>query len=123
MEIKTFRDIIAWQKAHELVLIIYKAVKYLPSEERYNLISQMLRAAVSVAANIAEGFCRIGLADSLKFYNIAEASLGELKYYIILCRDLNYFNDAQYNYLNSKAEEVGKVLNGWIKSQAQHKND
>jgi len=75
MSIKSFKDILAWQKSHELVLIIYKAIKYLSEHERYNLISQMTRAVVSIPSNIMEGFARMGLADSLKFYNIAQGSL------------------------------------------------
>ena len=93
MAIKSYTEILAWQKAHQLILMVYKAIKYLPNDlEKYNLISQMIRSAVSIASNIVEGFARIGLQDSLKFYNIAQASLEELKYQTQLCKELNYFN-------------------------------
>lgn len=99
MKIESFRDILAWQKSHQLVLIVYKSIKYLPEHEKYNLVSQMTRATVPIPSNITEGFSRIGLFDSLKFYNIAEASLEELKYQTLLCKDLKYFNQQQYQYL------------------------
>ncbi len=123
MSIKSFKDILAWQKSHELVLIIYKAIKYLPEHEKYNLISQMTRAVVSIPSNIAEGFARMGLSDSLKFYNIAQGSLEELKYQIFLCKELEYFNQKQYNYLENLTQEVSKVLYGWIQSQINNKQD
>lgn len=105
-----------------MVLIIYKAVKYLPDCEKYNLLSQMIRAAVSVPSNIVEGFARLGLSDSLRFYNIAQASLEELRYQTLLCRDLEYFNQQQYDYLSNLEEEVSKTLYGWIESQLRNRN-
>ncbi|MFH1890100.1 MAG: four helix bundle protein [Candidatus Kuenenbacteria bacterium] len=120
MTVEKFTDILAWQKAHELVLIIYKAVKYLPDFEKYNLISQMTRAAVSIPSNITEGFNKATIVDSLKFYNIAQASLEELKYQTLLCKDLNYFSQKQYDYLLKREEEVGKILRGWTKSQIKN---
>ncbi|NMC51550.1 four helix bundle protein [Candidatus Kuenenbacteria bacterium] len=123
MEINSFRQILAWQKAHQLALVIYKAVGYLPDYEKYNLTSQMIRAAVSTSANIVEGFARLGSSDSLRFYNIAEASLEELKYHTLLCFDLEYFSQKQYQYLSTLEDEVGKILKGWIKSQIKNKKD
>ena len=117
MQIENFKKIIAWQKAHQLVLVVYKAIKYLPEDEKYNLISQITRVAVSVAANIVEGFHRLRSSDSLRFYNIAQASLEELRYHIFLCKELEYFNQKQYNYLENLIEETGKTLYSWIKSQ------
>ena len=121
MSVKNYTEILAWQKAHELVLMIYKAIKYLPDIEKFNLISQMVRAAVSVAANIVEGFNRTGLQDSLRFYNTSHASLEELKYHIYLCKDLNYFNQKQYDYLLNLTEEASKTLHGWVQSQIKNK--
>jgi len=123
MEINSFKQILAWQKAHQLVLLTYKAIKYLPECEKYNLVSQMIRATVSVAANIVEGFARLGSSDSLRFYNISEASLEELKYHTLLCLNLEYFTQKQYDYLFSLEEEVGKILKGWIKSQIKNKRE
>ena len=120
MPVTNFTQILAWQKAHQLVLIIYKAMKYLPDFERYNLTSQMIRAAVSVPSNIVEGFTRKGLSDSLRFYNIAQASLEELKYQVLLCRDLAYFDQQQHKYLLNVAEEAGRTLYGWAASQIRN---
>lgn len=80
MKISSFRDLEVWQVAHQLVLTVYKATASFPVEERFGLTQQMRRASVSVPANIVEGFKRYGIQDKLRYYNIAEASLEELKY-------------------------------------------
>ena len=90
MNAKTFEDLLVWQKAHQFVLAVYRLTKTFPKEEIYGLSSQFRRAAVSIAANIAEGFRRRGDADKLRFLNIAQGSLAECKYYVILSRDLGY---------------------------------
>lgn len=89
-KISRFQDLEVWQKAHQLVLATYRLTKQYPDDEKYGLISQMRRAAVSVPANIAEGFKRHGQADKTRFYNTSESSLEELKYYFILSHDLGY---------------------------------
>lgn len=81
---KSFQDVVVWQKAHKLVLAIYKETNQFPREEVFGLTSQIRRATVSVPANIAEGFKRIGLKDKIRFYNIAQSSLEEVKYFLIL---------------------------------------
>ena len=80
---KTFEDLIVWQKAHQFVLEIYKLTSDFPGYELYGLTSQMRRAAVSIAANIAEGFGKRGKADKVRFLNIAQGSLEESRYYLI----------------------------------------
>ena len=87
---KSFRDLIVWQKAHEFVLYVYRLTEDFPRNEMFGLTSQLRRAAVSVPANIAEGFRRRGRADKAHFMNIAEASLDEALYYLILAQDLGY---------------------------------
>ena len=79
-----------WQKAHGLVLEIYKITKTFPGDERFGLISQMRRASVLIAANIAEGFKKRGTKDKMNFYNISQGSSEELRYYFILAKDLGY---------------------------------
>jgi four helix bundle protein len=113
-EIEHFQQLHAWQEAHKLVLAIYKVTQGFPSEERFGLVSQMRRAAVSVPANIAEGFKRRGIQEKIRFYNIAEGSLEEVKYFLILAKDLSYIpsNDE----LLLQAETVGRILNGLIAS-------
>ena len=110
---KSFTDLIIWQKAHEFVLSIYKLTSDFPKNETYGLASQFRRAAVSIAANIAEGFVKKSKADKLRFYNIAQGSIQECKYYLILSKDLNYTKD---NNLMELLDEVAKVLQSYINS-------
>ncbi len=112
--ITSFRDIIAWQKAHAIVLSIYTLTKKFPVDERFRLVDQMCRAAASVPANIAEGFARQGHQDTLRFYNIAQASLEELKYHMLLAKDLGYISQLEYEQMFISLEECSKCLYGWI---------
>ncbi|MBA3948416.1 MAG: four helix bundle protein [Acidobacteria bacterium] len=107
-----FDQVLAWQKAHALVLRIYAATRGFPREERFGLSSQMRRAAVSVPANIAEGYKRRGRADKIRCLNIAQASLEELRYYLILGRDLNYLE--AYEEIHSELDEASRLLAGYI---------
>lgn len=117
MAIKKFTELKVWQKAHELVLLTYKITRNYPEEEKFSLVSQSRRAAVSIAANISEGFKKRSKKDSLNFYNVSEGSLEELKYHFLLAKDLNYLGDRDYLIASSLCEEVGKLLNGWMGSQ------
>jgi four helix bundle protein len=113
-KIRHFRQLEAWQEAHRLVLMVYQVTKGFPGDERFGLISQMRRAAVSVPANIAEGFKRRGIRDKIHFYNISEGSLEELKYFFILSEDLSYVSSKDD--LMAQSETVGRLLNGLINS-------
>src|SRR6266853_380693 len=104
---QTFRDLVVWQKAHQFVLDSYKLSKSFPREEIYGLTSQFRRAAISVAANIAEGFKKRGRADKVRFMNVAEGSLEECRYYLILTRDLGYGDSLE---LSGQLEEISKLL-------------
>jgi four helix bundle protein len=115
--IQTFHDLLVWQKAHANALLIYKLTEHNPNHELYALTSQARRAATLVPANIVEGFRKQTIKDSIKFYNQADASLEELKYHILLMKDLTYISEEQYNSALSSAEEVGKLLTRWIQSQ------
>jgi four helix bundle protein len=105
-----FRDLTVWQKAHQFVLAVYRLTGDFPKHETYGLTSQMRRAAVSIAANIAEGFRRRGRADKARFMNLAEASLEECRYYLILASDLGY---GETEDLSKVAEEVSRLLAGY----------
>lgn len=110
---KTFEDLIVWQKAHGVVLGIYRATARFPDSERYGLISQMRRAAVSIAANIVEGFRRHSAPDKARFLNISQGSLDELRYYFILARDLTYLDST----VDAKQlEEISKLLNAYART-------
>ncbi len=114
MKAKKSEDLEVWKKAHGLVLEVYSITSHFPSGEKFGLVSQMRRAAVSIPANIAEGFTKRTLRDKSNFYNVAQASLEELRYYLILSKDLKYLEDNQR--LINKVEEVGRMLYGLIKS-------
>lgn len=115
--IKSFTELKVWQKAHELVIMIYKLTSKFPNDEKFGLSSQMRRAAISVASNIVEGFRRYFNKVSANFYDIADGSLEELKYQLLLSKDLKYLSDHEYNQAISLSEEVSKMLRSWIKTQ------
>lgn len=96
---QTFQNILAWQKAYDFVLDVYKYTKLFPDSEKYGLISQFQRAALSIIANIAEGYKKMGKADKLRFMNISQGSLEECRCYVILSRDLGYIDNEVYNIL------------------------
>lgn len=110
---KRFEDLIVWQKAHRFVLAAYRLSSAFPPAETYGLSSQLRRAAVSIAANIAEGFRKRGKADKLRFFNIAQGSTEECRYYLILTRDLGYSEVTESAYL---LEEVSKLLDAYSRA-------
>jgi four helix bundle protein len=105
-----FRDLLVWRKAQEVVLAVYAFTSGFPRQERYGLSQQMRRAAVLIPANIAEGFRRRGKADKARVLNMAEGSLEECRYYLILTQDLGFGDTAQ---LTAVIEEVSKMLNAY----------
>ena len=107
---KTFKDLIVWQRAHEFVLTVYRLTKDFPNEEMYGLTQQFRRAAVSIAANIAEGFKKRTKADKARFMNIAQGSLEECRYYLILTNDLGY---GETRRSTDGIEEVSKLLEAY----------
>jgi four helix bundle protein len=110
---RTFQDLIVWQKAHQFVLSVYRLSQLFPKSETYGLSSQFRRASVSIAANIAEGFRKRGKADKLRFFNIAQGSLEESRYYLILTEDLGYGDVSK---LYPLIEEVSKLLEAYMRS-------
>ena len=113
-KIENFMQLDVWKFAHTLVLDVYKFTSTLPNEEKYGLVSQMRRSAVSIPANIAEGFKRKGQNDKAHFYNIAQGSLEELRYYFILVNDLGYKINLEE--INNRIDQVSRMLSGLIKS-------
>jgi four helix bundle protein len=108
---RAFMELEVWKKAHTFVLCVYKTSENFPKSETFGLTSQFRRASVSIPANIAEGYKKTGKADKLRFYNIAQGSLEECRYYIILSKDLNYINKEQQIELTASIEEVSRFLN------------
>jgi four helix bundle protein len=113
---RSFEDVELWQIAHRWVLEIYRLTESFPKHELFGLTSQLRRAAVSVPANFAEGFKRVGIGDKLRFYNIAQSSLEECRYYLILSRDLEYGEVAE---LKESADRIGRMLNAYMRSVNQ----
>jgi four helix bundle protein len=113
---KSFEDLLVWQKAHQFTIAIYNYTRNFPREEVYGLTSQFRRAAVSIAANIAEGFKKRGEKDKAKFMNIAQGSLEECRYYLILSQDLDYGENQPLRYL---LDEVSRMLESYYKAIAK----
>ena len=113
MKAKSFEDLGVWQKSHRFVLEVYRLTQSFPNHERFGLISQIRRSAVSIPANIAEGFKKRGLADKLRYFNISQGSLEETRYYLILANDLRY---ADTKDLKKNLDEISRMLDGYMKS-------
>ena len=111
MATQKFQELFVWQKAHLFVLEVYKYVKNFPKDEIYALSSQFKRSAVSIAANIAEGYKKKGKADKARFMNIAQGSLEECQYYLILAKDLGYGENDDLKLL---LNEVSKMLESYM---------
>ncbi len=113
-KIKSFTDLEVWREAHELVLFVYQITKSLPKEELFSLTNQIRRAAVSITSNIAEGFARQSFKEKLQFYYMALGSLTEVQNQLLIAKDLNYLNQAEFNKIAEQAISVHKLLNGFI---------
>ena len=121
-EIKRFEDLNVWQKSHELVLEVHKVTQQFPTEEKFGLTSQIRRSAVSVAANIAEGSKRQHLKEYILMLHISHGSLAETEYHLLLAKDLKYLSGTKYQALFNLSEEIGRMLNGLIKSLSNLKS-
>ena len=100
-----------WQKAHELVLQIYKVTSRFPKKEIYGLTNQIRRASASVPANIVEGYSRNSTKEYIKFLFNARGSLEEVRYFLYLAKDLQYLSEVDYTPLEESYKEVSKMLN------------
>ena len=112
----SFENIIAWEKAHSLVLLTYIITRHFPEDEKFGLTSQFRRAAVSIEANIAEGYKKLSKTDKLRFFNIAQGSLEECRDYHILSRDLGYITSEEFESLHQSIEETSRFLNSYCKA-------
>lgn len=115
-KINTFKDLEVWKKGHKLVLLIYKITKSFPRDERFGLIDQMRRCAVSITSNIAEGFSRQGSKEKIQFYYISKGSLTELYNHILIAKDVDYINNELFSDVENQIIIVGKILTGLIRS-------
>jgi four helix bundle protein len=115
-QITSWQDLEVWKVAHDGVLRIYQVTKSFPADERFRLLDQLCRAAASVPANIAEGKGRNSLREYLQFLSIARGSVEEVKYFLLLAKDLTYLTEQDYADLSDTYDQVGKMLNGLMMS-------
>ncbi len=116
------RNTEAWQKLDELVMVVYQVSQAFPAVERYGLTSQLRRAAVSAAANVAEGSGRKTVGDYLHFLYIARGSLREVEYYLHLAGRLGYLDKAGGTKADGARNQAGRTLHGLIESWEQKRN-
>lgn len=116
MAVKSYRDLVAWQKAMELVTEIYRVTQRFPKEEMFGLTSQLRKAGVSIPSNIAEGRGRSSRGEFRLFLGHALGSLSELETQILISRNLDYLSETDAAHLLNLSAEVGRVLNGLISS-------
>lgn len=109
-KLRSFKDLIVWQKAYKLTLGIYKITEKYPKYEQYGISSQIRRAAVSVVSNIAEGYARKGRGEYVNFLSMAYASLSEFETQLLLSKDLGYINEDELKELLNLKDEVGGML-------------
>jgi len=114
-KIRSFADLVAWQEAHRLVIIIYRITSDFPKEEIFGLVSQMRRAAISVSSNIAEGFGRETNKDKCHFYVMARTSVVEIQNQLLVARDVGRLNQKNFDLAASQTIKVHKLINGLIK--------
>lgn len=112
--IKSYKDLIVWQKSVALVTDVYAITKSFPAEERFGLVSQINRSSISIPANIAEGWGRQTLKNNLQFLRSARGSLMELQTYFEICKNVNLITNEEYNRLIDSSEEVSRILQGLI---------
>lgn len=117
-----FEDLDVWKNAHQFVLTVYKLTNLFPKEELFGLTSQFRRAAISIPANIAEGYKKRGIKDKLRFYNISEGSGEECRYYLILSKDLGYISLGDFEKYNSLLTSVSKQLSAYSNAIERNSN-
>ncbi len=113
---KSWKELIVWEESHKLVLELYAVLKNFPQEELYGLTSQIKRAASSVSINIVEGHSRQSSKEFLRFLYISRGSLEEVRYLLLLSKDLGFLKQEKLNYYEQKLTKISKLLNGLIKS-------
>jgi four helix bundle protein len=107
---KAFRELMVWQKAHELTLAVYRLTAALPRDELYGLTSQLRRSSSSIPANLAEGCGRNGDAEFARFCSMAMGSASELEYHLLLARDLTLIGSTEYEAVSNQTTEVKRML-------------
>jgi len=117
--IRSYRDLVVWQKAFDLVAEVYRYTQQFPKEEMYGLVSQLRRAAVSVPSNIAEGHARVSTGEFRQFLGHAQGSLVEIETQILIAERLNLLDSNVTSNLLRRTDEIGKMLDGRWRSLAE----
>lgn len=115
-KIRSFTDLVVWQKGHKLVLAVYRATESFPKAEIFSLTNQMRRCAVSITSNIAEGFGRSSSKEKLQFYAISRGSVFELQNQLLIARDIGFLEKKIFDTLAEEMVQVSKILSGLMKS-------
>ena len=115
-KIRSVEELEVFNKSHQFTLHVYRVTEKFPPVEKFGLVSQMRRAAVSLCTNLMEGSHRLNRAEYRQFTGIAKGSAGELKYQLMLAKDLGYLTEEEYNRLKFELEEISRMLNGLIKA-------
>ncbi len=115
-KVNSVEDMEVFKRSHSLTLKIYQCTKNFPSGEKFGLISQMRRASASICANLMEGSHRLNRKEFRQFVGIAKGSTGELKYHLLLSKDLGHLSDDEFNFMRRETEEISKMLNGLVNS-------
>lgn len=119
-KIRTVEELEVFKKSHNLTLNIYKITESFPQTEKFGLVSQMRRASSSICANLLEGSHRLNRKEFRQFAGIAKGSAGELKYHLLLSKDLGYLRESEYSTLIAEIEQISIMLNGLVKSLTRH---
>ena len=119
IKVESVEDLEVFKRSHRLTIKVYKNTEQFPKSELFGIISQMRRAAASIAANLMEGSHRLNRAEYRQFGGIARGSVGELKYHFLLAKDLGYLSDKDYTFLSAEADEISRMLSGLAKSLAR----
>jgi four helix bundle protein len=116
VDIKSYRDLQVWQKAHELTLLVFKTTDSFPRTDLYGIVSQVRRSSSSVAANIAEGFGRGTTKEFLRVLQIARGELEETRYFMLLSRDLHKISPEEFARIDAECDSVGRLMNALARS-------
>lgn len=120
-KIDSVEDLDVFKRSHQLTLHVYKICQTLPADETYGLAAQMKRAAASICMNLMEGSYRLNRGEYRQFVGIARGSAGELKYHLMLAKDLGYISKKDYSGYREESDEIGKMLKGLAKSLSSPK--
>ena len=121
-KVQSFKDLIIWQKSHQLTLKLYTLTKQFPDAEKFMITSQIRRAAYSIPSNIVEGHSRNSGKEFRYFLSIARGSLSELEYFLILSKDLKYIAEDEFNELEANLVEISKILYSFTTNLKEQKN-